>query len=791
MGGQVKNIFENPYPPLMDGGYCVISLSGIQFIDFEIGSPGLGGDKASDSQFELHENFIDEDSNEYDISIFNSYDELFISIDLDSDDDILVTKLKKLISIEILIKPPNFSNDEAIWNSSYGVYSPPIQIPNFFAVRLSHQNGIKTLKQYYEDEDYITDFVIDGLTHHKNSIKTNDLIFLVASGWKDSMSFSYIQGLYGIARVTSLPYNQNAKSYTIDVQIIFFFDKILTKQDFLNYPKTADIPYIGPSTKGTKTQAISTISVEDAKEVLICAQKITKTEINIFNKYFPWFFKNTFDVSEKKFSKMTDDHSPALEVTAIANVFAEFIKNYSHEDSSTMIGIFGRWGRGKTFFYKEVKKAMLKNHSVNEKYYFCEFQPWKYQEKESAWAYLYQSVLHKFLNNNTGWWCYKCKLAKLAWLNLQKIGISRIILFFLVMLVMYFAIDSIPLLTTDSQKAIPKFITKYGTFSILLYLGYKIFDDHKETALKIINNYTKNNYLLEKLGFQNEIQEEFKTLVKTFFINSSEEEKLILFIDDLDRCNEDLLIDIIDSLRLILDDEEIRRRIIVLTAIDERILFKSILKKYTFTQKKDNPVSTNEYIEKFFLMGIKLDSLNKDDISKLVDQYSNKINLINTQIEAVQDSPEIYESTANIPYSVESPKEENTQLDKSKKLKLDGKPLYIMGKEEQDYLKEHMIKISDATPRKINMFIHRYLFLKALAFTLLKTREFKSIDPKLYIDLIFLISQNSKKYNELAQQVNETSETENIVLKPYEYEYQLTISEALKIFKITSMVSPF
>ena len=89
-----------------------------------------------------------------------------------------------------------------------------------------------------------------------------------------------------------------------------------------------------------------------------------------------------------------------------------------------------------------------------------------------------------------------------------------------------------------------------------------------------------------------------------------------------------MIIDIMDSLRLVLEDESINKKLTIITAVDERILLKSIKHKYFEKENigKNNDINPKEYIEKFFLIALKLNHLNDKDKIELVDEYSGVFN---------------------------------------------------------------------------------------------------------------------------------------------------------------------
>ena len=50
------------------------------------------------------------------------------------------------------------------------------------------------------------------------------------------------------------------------------------------------------------------------------------------------------------------------------------------------------------------------------------------------------------------------------------------------------------------------------------------------------------------------------------------EDKILLFVDDIDRCSIEKMIKVIESLRIILENKEIQQRVIVLCSVDSNKL---------------------------------------------------------------------------------------------------------------------------------------------------------------------------------------------------------------------------
>ena len=480
----------------------------------------------------------------------------------------------------------------------------------FFTIKTSKEDGIKNLLNFFNNKNTSDIFSFGGLTQLYNDVEVGNLVFIVAGGDKGKISFKYTQGLYGVARVVKAPYDKDGKVYTIDIQFSYFFNPVITRDMFYKYEDLKNIPNIGPMTKGEKNQAISSITIEKAKAIMSATKKIIDISNNTFYSLFPWVKDKYKSIATENYKSLIDTLPPALNVVNIAKVFAKYLINYNSKYTTTLIGIFGMWGRGKTYFFDKVKDYIISTNNREQTFYFCKFQPWKYQKQESAWAYLYQTILESYLEKDIEYLDdsiikkvldtqnrlaekYKNKTIlykiitsveiernyKVFLLNLKRLGATRLV--FSLIFILFTAIwVFIPF-----EYKLNFFSWLIGAIGIsgmlFMYKSYSFYMKSKGTAKNIIDMYGKTNDYSNYLGFQSEIEKELSFLLQTYICETNE--KLVLFVDDLDRCNEEIIIDIVDGLKLVLDNEEINSRLIVVTAVDERVLEKSIQHKYFVT----------------------------------------------------------------------------------------------------------------------------------------------------------------------------------------------------------------
>lgn len=279
-----------------------------------------------------------------------------------------------------------------------------------------------------------------------------------------------------------------------------------------------------------------------------------------------------------------------------------------------------------------------------------------------------------------------------------------------------------------------------------------------------------------------------------------------MFIDDLDRCNENILIDIIDGLKLVLDNEEINSRLLVVTAVDERILEKAIEHKY-LNKKLPTNIGTREYIEKFFLMGIKLNQLNNSDIDELVDIYTDKLNYkLDEDDESIPEIEEpLIEDDLNIDAEISGDIIGEIGSDGVPPVIIqlnDGnvRPLFVNNQlnieslvlkgEEVQYIKEILKKVGLLTPRKINMFIHRYLIFKSLILEILDDSKYEKFHPKMLVEFV-VMSQNEDKLNEFKEHYKNNMDFEIFIpLDEFSTE-KINREHYIILIKFAEMVSPF
>ncbi|MCV6639502.1 P-loop NTPase fold protein [Candidatus Albibeggiatoa sp. nov. NOAA] len=264
--------------------------------------------------------------------------------------------------------------------------------------------------------------------------------------------------------------------------------------------------------------------------------------------------------------------------------------------------------------------------------------------------------------------------------------------------------------------------------TILGILGYYLFFPHQK-ARQLINKYFSKHSFQTALGIQAEILKELQLLLETWIPDpKTSKKRILLIVDDIDRCSEDKIIDIVDALRVMLEDEEIYKRVVVISAIDEEILKRAIKIKYEHIFKNEinedeKHQIISEYMDKLFLISIKLHQLTNEEKLKILDVYTedkrekkaNEPTILNES--KIGDGNvlggEPHPNNGTQPKKGELSEKTPEESKNKKKDKIDSNKYEISDAEYQELCK-NLEELENATPRKIRIIYYRYLLAKKL-----------------------------------------------------------------------------
>jgi len=480
---------------------------------------------------------------------------------------------------------------------------------------------------------------------------------------------------------------------------------------------------------------------------------------------------NTLIHPMRSFSLFSKPGKSLFDVDKLTEIFRDLIVN-SEKSEEQFFGLFGRWGRGKTFFWNLLKEKIGKE---NKGYHPIEFHAWKYQDTPAVWAYLYDAIAKEYYNKPATWFSiskwigYAYRVVRLNYVreNLLSTLFSLIIKVGFSFLIYLFSKTFIP---ATNGAEYNKIIGIVLATPLSAYAIYDFFNKQAKTdAQQILQKLTKKINFESHLGIQHEIQKELAALLISWIPEKNEgKERILLFVDDIDRCSEVKIIQIVDYIRVLLHHPDIEKRMTVVAAIDERILIHAIKNKYNSfivseVKKMDaiegkQPASRDEkikqqlcreYIDKLFIASLKLGPLTDFERTEIVDGFTAQL----TRARVMTETTTVTEPTAtgnNDAENLTAPVVDvsNNNINGNRPVRR-GKAIdnitlaafpetaatvttvppagdtgktadtedktFMIDADEQDFLKELLTRYAtDATPRSIRVYILRYLLGKRL-----------------------------------------------------------------------------
>lgn len=302
-------------------------------------------------------------------------------------------------------------------------------------------------------------------------------------------------------------------------------------------------------------------------------------------------FNNISALTDRTSDKTEDD---ALDFSHYVDAIVELIKSDKTQKPLT-IAIDAAWGMGKTTLMKMIQKRMDSNEKETS-FPTVWFDAWKYDKEYAVWAALALTILRdsqKYFSIKKRiqfWW--KLNLNRLDGNFPLQIAFKALpyILYLIPAVVLVFIVVwlwIVPSLQETIGLLVKASIILFGggIFSVILATVQQIYVRIIKPSSLNIAKYIKdpNNNLVkqlrgpnyeEQIGFLAQFEEDFKSVIATITDNGNW--PLVVFIEDLDRCAPDNIVQIIEAINILLDTEHC----IFILGMDSQVVAGCIGAKY-------------------------------------------------------------------------------------------------------------------------------------------------------------------------------------------------------------------
>jgi predicted KAP-like P-loop ATPase len=283
-------------------------------------------------------------------------------------------------------------------------------------------------------------------------------------------------------------------------------------------------------------------------------------------------------------------------------VHADLLINVIRDDAvlPVTIGVFGDWGSGKSSILKIVKEELSpEEDKLKDDTLVLYFNGWVFEGYDDAKAALLESIIEKFEKHKTLGNRVKDQTTKLLrsvkWMRVLGLGFKKVIL------------PTAAAYLTGGLSLVPFFLQEFSNLSST-DLADKLKGENAEEFLKeIIEKHDSQDSTLVR-----EFREDFKEMIE-----KSQIKKLVVIIDDLDRCQPDRIIENLEAIKLFLNVEKTA----FVIGADPRIVRHAIEYRYKTDgiENANDPNSRNkrivsDYLEKLIQIPYNLPRLSDNEV---------------------------------------------------------------------------------------------------------------------------------------------------------------------------------
>jgi hypothetical protein len=411
-----------------------------------------------------------------------------------------------------------------------------------------------------------------------------------------------------------------------------------------------------------------------------------------------------------------------LDVDDYADALAELFSRA--DDGEFCFAVYGHWGRGKTFLMRCTKEALAK---LRAGYLVINFKAWKYPTAPEVWVHLYETFAKEAFEGP--WWLSIPNAIRTSIANRGTGGLLRAYALFAIGLVPFFSrlefagnvLNAIFLVfgltgliwlwtvVHGVQKTTSRLTKQYITptrHNEKLGLQATIGDDLRALLIGIMPKasfgmaptltYWAITFVallgtwlrLAELGSSEVLKSAlganvvswswwgataFDALLLCAAIvvfnwiqgGGPRPRRVLLVVDDLDRCKPEHLLSVMESIKLLIEDPEISSRVQVAMLVEEEILKHAIYDKYkSLTDQKNADVLKTTYTadrlmrencEKLFTASLRLPQLSKSDLKNVISSFAGRGRFIQKYREAVFDYLGVLKDRSNDKPSTEVP----------------------------------------------------------------------------------------------------------------------------------------
>lgn len=295
-----------------------------------------------------------------------------------------------------------------------------------------------------------------------------------------------------------------------------------------------------------------------------------------------------------------NDENDFLETRKYSDTLQEIIK---HTYTPCTIGLFGEWGSGKSSIIRDVINKFNNYGISKEKVSFVVYDAWKYSHDSFRRTFLLEVAKRFNLEKEEEFKCFYANISKdeikthLNWIAFIVLAV--------IMLCFIIFVDF-----SNPNKILP--IISLASVISFIASGLTLLEKIIVKSKTTINNL--------HLFAPEQFEGLFKKLKDKIF-SKDKPDKLVIVIDNLDRCNADTVCEMLSDIKGFLNKD----KLVFIVPLDDKMLKKHLEKNNDYDESE-----SSEYLRKIFDCVLSLKKTQEFDmyevLTKLLDKHNIKYN---------------------------------------------------------------------------------------------------------------------------------------------------------------------
>ena len=201
-----------------------------------------------------------------------------------------------------------------------------------------------------------------------DKLTLNNTVFLTLGGDRGNSEVDWEPGFRAIAHVVKAPYGHGyrseAKYFKIDLKLDVVLPEAMTRNDFLDYKSAWNVTFIGPELKRDPTQAVGSITYNEAVAVTRCAlDRFPEIKDSLEKIFSTTFMNKVYGPTEKLLSVMVN-HGETDEAALCRKLNSNLLKAQMADDFTIFaenILFYGVPGCGKSYSVEQRYEKQVTN----------------------------------------------------------------------------------------------------------------------------------------------------------------------------------------------------------------------------------------------------------------------------------------------------------------------------------------------------------------------------------------------------------------------------------------------